>query len=384
MRWDFLVLGATGIQGRIVSRDLLENGYSVLLCGRDKSRVEHLLKKYDKTGFRYLELRNLENTSKVIKESGTNVVINCAEGDWDLNVLEVCLKANVNSLDLGSDIGMTKKQLALNPELKRKNIIHITGAGSIPGVCNIMLRYIAKKFDKINKIDVGFDWSSNIKKFVVPFSIQSIIEEFTNPATIFKHGKFVKIKPLDSTTYCYCRSIGKQKCFNESHHPECYTFHHYFENMGLRDVKTYAGFPKHSFDKIMDMIELGLGSYKEINFNGMKICPIDLLTEVLKGISIPDGYKETENLWVHINGKKDGKNKYAKIECIAPTLKGWEDAGCNIDTGMPASIMAQMIKNDIIKEKGSFAPEAIIPPEDFFEELGKRKMIVYENGKRIN
>ena len=70
--------------------------------------------------------------------------------------------------------------------------------------------------------------------------------------------------------------------------------------------------------------------------------------------------------------------------CHVPTLPGWEDAGCNIDTGMPASIMAQMIKKEIINDRGSFAPEGVVPPIPFFEELRKRKMIVLENGKIIN
>jgi len=43
-----------------------------------------------------------------------------------------------------------------------------------------------------------------------------------------------------------------------------------------------------------------------------------------------------------------------------------------------------MIKKEIIKEKGSFAPEAVVPPEPFFAELRKRKMEIYENGKIIN
>ena len=53
-------------------------------------------------------------------------------------------------------------------------------------------------------------------------------------------------------------------------------------------------------------------------------------------------------------------------------------------TGMPASIMAQMIKKELINEYGSFAPEAIVPPAPFFKELKKRNMILYENGKKIN
>jgi len=43
-----------------------------------------------------------------------------------------------------------------------------------------------------------------------------------------------------------------------------------------------------------------------------------------------------------------------------------------------------MIKKRIIKEIGSFAPEDIVPTEPLFEELAKRKMVVLENGRRIN
>ncbi|MGI0004037.1 MAG: hypothetical protein ACREAX_01940, partial [Candidatus Nitrosotenuis sp.] len=57
---------------------------------------------------------------------------------------------------------------------------------------------------------------------------------------------------------------------------------------------------------------------------------------------------------------------------------------CNIDTGISASIIAQMIKNGIIKENGSFSPEAVVPPKIFFEELAKKKMFVYEDGRIIN
>ena len=30
------------------------------------------------------------------------------------------------------------------------------------------------------------------------------------------------------------------------------------------------------------------------------------------------------------------------------------------------------------------APEACVPEEEFFEELARRKMVVYEDGRRIN
>ena len=383
MKFDFVVLGATGMQGKIVSKDLLENGYSVLLCGRDKSRVEHILKKYPKTGFEYIEARNPDKMKKIIEKSGADIVVNCMEGDWNWNALNACIKANVSCMDLGSEIDVTKKQLSLNNLLKKKNIISITGCGSVPGVGNVMLNYASQKLDRIDDIEVGFSWDSNIKKFVVPFSIQSIIEEFSDPAPIVKNKHFIKKVPLDSIIEDYHRGIGKQKEFFVRH-PEQYTFYYYFKKKGVKNIKFYAGFPEHSFRVITTLIDIGMGSNKYIDYRGMRIAPVEFLTEVLKEIKIPEGYKEKENLWVKLTGKKDNKIKKILMECIVPTLKGWEDAGCNIDTGMPASIMAQMIKKGIISEKGSFAPEAIVPPKPFFKELRKRKMLVYENGKVIN
>ncbi len=383
MRFDFVVLGATGIQGRIVTKDLLENNYSVLMCGRNKSRVMHLLKNYNKTDFEYFDMRDIDKTSKIIKNSSSNVVVNCIEGDYNLNALKACVKANAHSLDLGSEIWMTKEQLKMNGKLKKRNLIHITGCGSVPGIGNVMLRHASKKFDRIDTIEVGFIWDSNIKKFVIPFSIQSIMEEFTDPAPILKDGRFKNLYPMDTICEKNCRVIGKQKCFH-ARHPETYTFYNYFKDKGVKNVRFYAGFPDHSFYAIKSMIDLGFESKKETIVGDVKIKPIYFLTEFLKDLDFPDGYKEIENLWVNIIGKRNSLKKTIKMECIAPTINGWEDAGCNIDTGMPASIMAQMIKKDIITEKGSFAPEAIVPPELFFKELRKRKMIVLENGRIIN
>lgn len=328
MRWDFVVLGATGIQGRITSRDLLENGYSVLLCGRDKSRVESLLKNYKKSDFEYNELRDIKKTTQTIKNSGASVVVNCAEGDWNINVLEACIKARTNLIDLGSDIPMTKDQLNKDAELKKNGLIHITGSGSVPGIGNVMLRYAAEKFDKIDEVDVGFAWDSNIKKFVVPFSIQSILEEFTHPAPFVWHKKVRKVLPMNSVVRVHHREIEEENQFTCGHHPETLTFYNYCKDKGIKNVKFFAGFPDHSFKMLENMVELGLHSYEEVKVNGKKIAPAEFLTETLKRLKIPEGYQETENLWVEIRG---GKKKIL-MECIVPTLKGWEDSTCNIDT----------------------------------------------------
>ncbi|MFH0970420.1 MAG: saccharopine dehydrogenase C-terminal domain-containing protein [Candidatus Diapherotrites archaeon] len=232
-------------------------------------------------------------------------------------------------------------------------------------------------------MEVGFAWNSNIKKFVVPFSMESIIEEFTEPSTNVEGGKFVKSRPMDSLKRTKEPFVGKEYCFYVRH-PETYTFYHYFKHKGLKNVRFFAEFPPHSFDVIKKIIDVGLGRQDKVLVDGKYVRPIDVVTQTFKDIEFPKGYKEKENLWLRIYGKKNHERKMLLIECIVNTLPGWMDAGCNIDTGMPASIIAQMIKEKVISERGSFAPEAVVPPVYFFKELRKRKMTVYENGKKIN
>ncbi len=383
MKLDFVVLGATGLQGKIASRDLLEKGYSVLLCGRNKKRVDFLLKKYSRAKFSYIDASNTSLLTKIIRASKTKIVLNCVEGDWNLNILNACIDAKVNCLDLGSEIPMTKDQLSKDEILKKLKLTHITGCGSVPGIGNVMLAYAVPFFDSLQEISVGFAWNSNIKKFVVPFSIESIIEEFTEPATNIINGKFVKSVPLNSLKDYKDSFVGEQKSLYVRH-PETWTFYHYFKNKGLKNVKFRAEFPAHSFNVIHNLIELGFGSKKEILVNGASIKPVEVLTEVLKELPNPKGYIEEEDLWVRLEGKKEKKNKIAIMQCKVPTIAGWESAGCNIDTGLSISIMAQMLHNGAFSLFGAFAPEAIIPPLPFFKELSKRKMIVYYNKKRIN
>ena len=388
MIFDFIVLGATGMQGRIVVRDLLEKGYSVLLCGQEKTgskaRVSHFLSKYKKrTKFRNIEARKINTIINAVKYSKSNVVINCMEGDWNYKVFNACAKLGVNCIDLGSEIPITKKQFSLNNIMKKKGIAGITGIGSVPGIGNIMLRYASEKIDTIEEINLGFSWDSNIKEFVVPFSIESVLEEFTDRAPIVENKHFKYKIPLNNVVKEYHRYIGVEKEILVRH-PEQYTFLHYFRGKGLKNIKFYAGFPEHSFNMILSLIKLGFASKNEINYFGTKIKPINFLTQMLKNLKAPNGYTEKENLWVHILGKKNGKRKDILMECLVPPLKGWESAGCNIDTGLSASILAQMVKEGIIKEKGCFSPEIGVPPAHFFKELKKKKMLVYENGKLIN
>ena len=126
MNYDFLVLGSSGMQGRIVTRDLLESGYKVYCADLYREGSEKNLAQYPGTPFSFIDLRAYEEFRMFVRTAPATVVVNCVEGDWNHDVYRVCLEEKQHVIDLGSDIPMTKAQLAMNESFKARGLVAST------------------------------------------------------------------------------------------------------------------------------------------------------------------------------------------------------------------------------------------------------------------
>lgn len=384
MKFDYLIIGSSGLQGRIVTRDLLESGYKVHCADLYREGSEKNLSEHPGTPFSHIDLRDYEEFRKFVKGVPAKVIINCAEGDWNSDVYRVALEEGRNVIDLGSDIPMTRSQIAMNDAFKSADLVAITGCGSTPGINNIMLKHAVQFFKEIDTVELGFAWDSDVKKFVVPFSVESIIEELTDPAPVLEHGQWVERIPKDTEVIKEIREIGAQKCYLVRH-PETYTFSEDYKDYNIQNIRFYAGFPEHSLEVLRKIIDLGLGAKELLTFEKTEIRPVDALSRILTRLPRPENYTEKENLWVEVSGRdKDDAIKIVRMECIVSTLPGWTEDGCNIDTGLPASIIAQMIGDGRITARGSFAPDMAVPTGEFFKELKKKGLTVFQDGAPIN
>lgn len=384
MKYDFLVIGSSGMQGQIVTRDLLETGYKVYCADLYKDGSEKNLAKFKGTPFAEVDLREKGSIKKLLKSVEAPIVINCAEGDWNDAVYKACLGEGKHVIDLGSEIDMTKKQLAMHEDFKKADLVAITGCGSTPGINNIMMKYMSQFFKEIDTIELGFAWDSNVKKFYVPFSMPSVIWELTQTAPLIENGVWIEKDPQKTEVTREFREIGLQKCYLVAH-PETYTFSVDYAHLKPKNIRYYAGFPDQTLETVKKLVELGFNEYEELPFEKIDLCPMDAVARILTRLPRPEEYTEKENLWVEVSGKnKQGDILIRRMECIVFTLPGWTEAGCNIDTGMPASIIAQMIHDGRITVRGSFAPDIAVPTDEFFKELKKKGMTVSEDGKAIN
>lgn len=382
MSFDFVVLGATGQQGRIASRDLLESGYRVLLSGRNQSSVMPLLKKYKRAKFVSVDLMNIQETTKVLKSSGAWIVLNCAELRMNLYAMEAAWEAGLHYLDLGGLQEMTQKQYQWHTKFKQKKLTALLGCGSTPGIANVMAAYAVAQLDRVSHIDLGFAWNSNLKTFVLPYSLESIVYELTTTPIVLEKGKFKKIEACKNEGLMKFRGVGEQKmhCIV---HSEVLTFYKYFKEKGLQAVHYKAGFPEHSYRVIQLLMELRFTDSQPIATQVEAVIPIQFTNTILKNIPKPKNYRERETIWVKAYGSKNRKQRKIEMDCLVQPVKGWQNDGSNVDTGRTISVMAQMMKRGLITEYGVTAPEQAVPAEPFFEEIKNRGMEIYCNGRKM-
>ena len=149
-----------------------------------------------------------------------------------------------------------------------------------------------------------------------------------------------------------------------------------------KNVSFRIAFDDEFVDTIITLKRLGFLTDKEIKIKENKINVRRMMIEVLKRLPepVPEKLHQYEIIRVIMEGTKEGRYKQITLDARVEGLNETIDK----DTAVPASIAAQMIDKGEIVAAGAWPPESILPKEEFFKELAKRKICIYMNEQRIN
>lgn len=374
------IIGILGLgsMGKIIAKDLAEtfNGKAIYLA-RDVNSVKNLAKKND-AEIRYADVSKPKTLVKAFKN--IDVVIHAVHHEFNLDVMKACLKSKTNYIDLGGLYHYTKKQLKLNNQFKKNNLTAVLGIGASPGITNVLAKYASGFLDKVENIEIkigykDFSTYKQLSPLSASYSIQTIFEEFSWKPAVFENGKIKFVEPISGREeYKFPKPVGMQK-------PQ-YTIHSEIATLPYtlkaKNVSFKIAFDDDFVDKIKMLKEIGFISDEEIKIGKNKFNTKDVSLEILKKLpkTIPKRINEYEIIRAVVSSKHKKIIMDAKILGINETI--------DKDTGIPPSIIAQMIADGKIADKGVFPPESIIPEEDFFKELSKRKIYIYKNDKKIN
>lgn len=161
MKW--MIYGATGYTGELITMHARRMGYKPVLAGRNKQKIETLANRAE-LPWRAFEL----NTSDEITEQldDIDLIINCA-GPFEITappMLEACLKAQTHYLDITGEISVFELAYSLRKRAAEAGIIICPGVGFdvIPTDC-IAARLNAQ-MPNATHLALGFDSSSRMSR----------------------------------------------------------------------------------------------------------------------------------------------------------------------------------------------------------------------------
>lgn len=364
-----VVLGAAGTIGRVIVKDLVEDGVDVVAADLDQGKLEELRAWVGKPIETVsLNIKDHAQTVDVLKRG--SVCINAVNYIFNVDIMKAAAAAGASVLDLGGLYTVTKEQLKLDSLMKEAGVLAICGMGSDPGASNIFSRYGVERLDEAKEIHIRF--GSTTSGVTFPFAVDTILDEATKTAYAVKNGQLLEVEPLGEEEYTvFHKAIGIQQTFTIIHSELATlpTSYPQVEHITYKDTWDPA-----TIEKIRFFDSLGLLDSESA---GASPSPRRQLVALLQQSMKDQPQWGIDELMVEVIGLKNGNRVSIKMELLTDWHREWNVSATQYATAIPASIVAQMLLRGEIGEIGAKPPELCIDPEKFMSYLVKKKVDLY-------
>ena len=381
-----VVLGV-GLQGIATALDLARNPgmKEILLADYNLERADYVAglcnEKYgEKAGAVKLDVSDFDTLVNAIR--GYDLVINEVNYYYNCHVMEACLKAGVNYMDIGGLYVETIKQLTYKSEFEKAGLIAVVGIGGTPGVTNVCARWAADRLDMVEEINIYCgcdDWSNSKKAFEVTYAIETIMDEFYMKPVQFIDGKYVEVPPRSGGEIVqYAKPVGDTYSYFIMH-SEIATLPEVYKDKGIKKCTFRVGFPDSINEKLEFLHGLGFSRSDFIDVDGAEVKPVRMLKKLMElQPEDPDAViNDCDVIKTVVTGTKDNKKVEYVLEAVCRPVAEWPELlGAQVYIGGAPAWAAELLRRGEISGVGVFAPEECIPPEPFFTEAAKREIFI--------
>jgi lysine 6-dehydrogenase len=300
-----------------------------------------------------------------------SAVAACLPYRLNLEVMEAALAAGTHYADLGGLYHVTLKQWELHERFRDAGLSGVMGIGSAPGITNVLARLGADRLDEgsvrsIDMVDGSVDLTES--GFAVPYSAETIVDEFTLPAIVFEDGE-VREVPAGSgvVDWEFPEPVGTQ--------PAMYTLHSEPATLprtipGVRDVRWRLALPRPIHDGFAFLVGTGLASRDPVMTSTGPVVPREVLVATLERLGGGDAEpNDEETIDVRVAGTRAGAPAtYRSLARIRPAPEGLS-AGA-FGTAIPIAITARWLAEGRVPP-GVYPPETAFDPEAFVADLAR-------------
>jgi lysine 6-dehydrogenase len=376
-----VVLGA-GLMGKEAARDLVksETVEKVVLADVQLEQVEEFKSKLKSDKLEAVRLdANDDEQLKGIMSKG-DVVINALFYSFNEKVARTAVEIGVHSVDLGGHIGgATDAVLGLHEKAKEKGVTLIPDLGVAPGMINILSGYGASKLDDVKSIKLyvgGIPVNpEGPLKYNIVFSLDGVFDHYTDTSHVVREGVLHEIPSLSEIEPIHFEEFGELEAFHTSGGTSTLTGT--FPQVETLEYKTIR-YPGHA-EKFKVLVDLGLTKKETlVEVDGKKVSTREVLKAALTPGLLLGDKQDAVLLRVIVAGLKNGDDVTYEYELVTKKDMDQQVTAMARATANTISVVAQMIGNGEITNRGVYPPEQIVPGDAYIEEMKKRGVHIIE------
>ena len=343
-----LVLGCGNI-GSVATQDLAESMPTVEVSVADKNtvRAKKVAEAIGADNVVGIQLDASNYNELVHTLEAFDLVMGFLPGDLGYSLVKACVDAGKDLVDVSY---MPENPLALNSEAARANVIVVPSCGLAPGISNILVGHAVGKLDETQTVHimVGGLPATPVPPldYVITFSVDSVIDEYTRKARIVKDSRAIDVEALSGLEEIEFPGVGKLEAFYTD---GLKTLLHTIEGVNEMWEKTLR-YPGHA-EKMELLRALGFFDEEPVDVNGVNISPRRLSSGLLGRRLLLPRVKDIVAMRIEVSGIRNGTHVQYAYQLFDQYDERKRITAMARTTAYTASIISQLILKETIKEK---------------------------------
>ena len=300
--------------------------------------------------------------------------LSCVPYFFNLGLAKAAIKAKCHFADLGGNNTVVRQTLALADKAEKRGVALAPDCGLSPGMASILAGDLFRRLTSGQKkpyIDALRLYVGGLPaepkepwRYQLVFSVEGLINEYSEPARVLKKGKLKVIEPLTEPEDFKIHGFEKLVAFHTSGGTS--TMPETFEGKVGECFEKTLRYPEH-FPLIRGLYDLGLFSSEPRKVNGHKVTPRQVTSQLIVEKFSGNG---ADVVIMRIEGEAGGRK--IAYECVDRQDANTKLTAMMRTTAWPASEVLQMLCSGAIPKRGAIYQELDVPADAFVSAMVRR------------
>ncbi len=373
-----LVIGA-GMMGWAAAFDMArsEQVQAVTLADKDEQRlteaVERIARLTGTTKVTGAPLDATDTGAALELMRGHDGVLSAVPYFFNLGLAKAAIRAGCHFADLGGNNAIVQQEFARELQAQAAGVAIAPDCGLSPGLASILggelLRRIGGKADAL-KIYVG-GLPQNPRppfKYQLVFSVEGLINEYSEPAKILRGGKMLTIEPLTEVEPFHMEGFPELEAFHTSGGTS--TLPETFQGRVGECFEKTLRYPGH-LAMLRTLYDLGLFSKEKRRIDGAMIAPRQTMARLFE-----EKFSGNEPDVTLLRVEAHYEDVIASFSMIDYNDPVTQMTSMMRTTAWPASVVLQMLVGGQIGKRGGIHQEVDVPAQLFLQEMAQRGVAI--------